>query len=218
MILSYLYHSFLGITFLEWIGYAASLFILIGMTMTSVRRLRWINLGGNILFTLYGFLIGSFPVALMNALIGVVNSWYLVRLYRKKESFRLLPVQMSNRYLKAFIEFHQSDIEKFFPGFRFDVAVQNRAYIVLRDMTVAAVIVGSTTEPGALHIDLDYAVAAYRDMKPGNYAFGQETGGLASEGFKIISTTCGSRAHEGYLRRCGFRPGDDGKLWYRVIA
>lgn len=218
MLTNIFHHQLAGMPIYEWIGYGASLLILVGMTMSSVQKLRWINLGGNILFTLYGVMIGSLPVALMNAMIGVVNSYYLIRLYSKKESFRLLPVQMSNRYLKAFIDFHQADIEKFFPGFRFDPENHNRAYIVLRDMTVAAVIVGTTNERGCLRIDLDYAIAAYRDMKPGSFAFGLRTGGLEAEGFNTIKAQALSKAHEGYLKRCGFSYDTGHGWWQRSIG
>lgn len=207
-----------GISLMEWIGYTASLFILIGMTMSSVRKLRWINLGGNVLFTLYGVLIGSMPVAVMNALIGVVNLSFLWSLYRRKETFRLLPVQISNRYLAAFIEFHKADIQQFFPGFYLDPDRHNRAYIVLRDMTVAAVIVGSATHEGELFIELDYAVAAYRDMKPGFYVYGKKEGGLVSEGYNCLSSVPGSKAHQRYLGKCGFSPVANQPIWRRQLS
>ncbi len=218
MILNILHHPFAGLPMQEWIGYLASLMILIGMTMNSVRRLRWINLGGNVLFACYGFLIGSLPVGFMNTLIGMVNIYYLLKLYNKKESFRLLPVRLNNRYLKAFLEFYHDDIRKFFPGFSFDPEMYDRAYIVLRDMTVASVILGNSTEPGTLRIELDYAIAAYRDMKPGVYAFGYANGGLYAEGFSLVQAIALTKAHEKYLKKCGFTLDADKKYWQRVIG
>lgn len=207
-----------GITLKEWIGYAASLFILIGMTMSSVRKLRWINLAGNILFTLYGLLIASLPVTLMNALIGMVNSWFLIRLYQRRESFRLLPVTHDNQYLKAFIEFHKSDIKTFFPAFVFNPPVHDKAFIVLRDMTVAAVIVGTSGDQGHLHIELDYAVAAYRDLKPGHFAYASPSGGLAGEGYRELTSVPGSPKHQSYLLRCGFAPGKEKNVWSKRLG
>ncbi|HAQ65264.1 MAG TPA: hypothetical protein DCR43_05365 [Bacteroidales bacterium] len=218
MLLNILQQPLAGLPLQEWIGYLASLMILIGMTMNSVRRLRWINLGGNVLFACYGFLIGSLPVGLMNTLIGMVNIFYLTKLYNKKESFRLLPVQLSNRYLKAFLEFYQDDINKFFPGFKFNPDMYNRAYVVLRDMTVASVILGNAGESGTLRVELDYAIAAYRDMKPGGYAFGPAGGGLSSEGFKLIQTVALTSAHEKYLKKCGFAPNADKTCWQQTIG
>lgn len=218
MFLNILQYPFAGLPMQEWIGYLASLMILIGMTMNSVRKLRWINLCGNVLFAGYGFLIGSLPVGFMNTLIGMVNIYYLMKLYNKKETFRLLPVQLNNRYLKAFLEFYRDDIRKFFPGFTFNPEMYDKAYIVLRDMTVASVILGNVTGSGTLRIELDYAIAAYRDMKPGDYAFGYTSGGLSSEGFKLVETNALTRAHGKYLKKCGFTYDDEQKRWQRRIG
>ena len=50
----------------EGFGYAASLIILVSLLMTNVFRLRMINLAGSLCFSLYGWLIGSWPVCIIN--------------------------------------------------------------------------------------------------------------------------------------------------------
>lgn len=69
---------------IEWVGYAGSFLILLSMTMTSIIRLRWFNLSGAALFSVYGFIIGAMPVALMNLCITLINIFHLTRIYRKK--------------------------------------------------------------------------------------------------------------------------------------
>ncbi len=49
-------------TLLELLGYTASLLIAVSLMMTSVLRLRVINLAGAAAFSAYGFLIGAVPV------------------------------------------------------------------------------------------------------------------------------------------------------------
>lgn len=66
---------------LEWLGYLASLIVLISLLMSSIVKLRWINLIGSALFSLYGFLIGALPVGIMNLGIVLINIYYLVKLY-----------------------------------------------------------------------------------------------------------------------------------------
>jgi hypothetical protein len=41
--------------YLEYIGYVASLIVLISLLMSSVKRLRWINMIGSLIFGAYGF-------------------------------------------------------------------------------------------------------------------------------------------------------------------
>lgn len=69
-----------NVPFIEWVGYAASIFIVISLTMTDVRKLRVINTVGCLLFVVYGFIVNAFPVALSNGLIVLINIYNLYKL------------------------------------------------------------------------------------------------------------------------------------------
>ena len=45
--------------------------------MSSILKLRVINLVGAALFTVYGLLIGAYPVAVMNLFIVLIDLYYL---------------------------------------------------------------------------------------------------------------------------------------------
>jgi hypothetical protein len=64
----------------EWIGYGASILVAVSLMMKSMNLLRWLNLSGALFFVLYGFLIDSWPVILMNTFLVGVNSWHLISL------------------------------------------------------------------------------------------------------------------------------------------
>ena len=59
----------------EVIGYAASLIILVSLLMTNVYRLRLINLAGSLCFSLYGWLIGAWPVCVWVMAWPTALSW-----------------------------------------------------------------------------------------------------------------------------------------------
>jgi len=65
------------INYLEFLGYLASTLVAISLMMRSLTKLRVINLSGSLLFTIYGFSIGAYPVAALNAFIVLVNIFYL---------------------------------------------------------------------------------------------------------------------------------------------
>ncbi|MFW5757679.1 MAG: hypothetical protein ACOCYO_03260 [Bacteroidota bacterium] len=69
----------------EWLGYLASSLILLSMMMSSIKKLRWINLTGAALFSIYGFIIGAMPVAFMNTLVVFINVYHLFQLYFGKK-------------------------------------------------------------------------------------------------------------------------------------
>ncbi|MGM9934357.1 YgjV family protein [uncultured Clostridium sp.] len=69
-----------NIPWIEYVGYAASILIGISMFMKNIIKLRFINLIGSILFTIYGFIINAYPVAIVNLVIAFTNIYYLYKL------------------------------------------------------------------------------------------------------------------------------------------
>lgn len=70
---------------IEWVGYAASLFIVVSLTMTSIVKLRIINSVGCLLFVIYGLNVNAYPVAISNALIVMINIYNLYMLSKSKK-------------------------------------------------------------------------------------------------------------------------------------
>lgn len=72
-------------TYIDYIGYAASLFVLLSFFMKKIATLRMVNIVGCSFFIAYGFLIDSIPIIITNVAIVLVNAYYLVQYYRKAE-------------------------------------------------------------------------------------------------------------------------------------
>lgn len=67
----------LGISYVEWIGYLASLFVLLSFLMRNIKTLRYVNTLGCLFFVVYGFLLNSWPILITNVAIVLVNVYYL---------------------------------------------------------------------------------------------------------------------------------------------
>lgn len=189
---------------LEWIGYSASVIIALSMTMSSIVKFRWINLIGALLFSIYGFLIGAWPVGFLNGFIVLTDAYYLYLIYSKKETFEILEVRPDNRYLIRFLEFHQKDIHKFFPGFHYTPNENTISFLVLRNMAVAGVFLAQKNETKALEVELDYVLPEYRDFKNGRFVYfwlGQK---FAEGGFTRVWAKACNKSHKKYLLRLGF--------------
>lgn len=72
-----------GISYIEWVGYAASLFVLLSFLMRNIVTLRYVNSVGCLFFVAYGILLDSWPVIITNVAIVCVNAYYLF--IKKKE-------------------------------------------------------------------------------------------------------------------------------------
>lgn len=89
---------FLGIAWVEWFGYAASVVVAVSLMMSSLVKLRWFNLAGATMFSGYGFMIGALPVGVLNLLIVAINVVYLVRMYREQDDFRIMSLSGNGEY------------------------------------------------------------------------------------------------------------------------
>ena len=73
------------ITPTDWIGYLASLILMISFLMKNIITLRTINSIGAILFIIYGFMLAtSWPIIITNVFILGVNLIYLTKHFISK--------------------------------------------------------------------------------------------------------------------------------------
>lgn len=198
------------INILQWIGYAASIIIALSMTMNSIVKFRWINLAGAITFSTYGFLIGALPVGFLNGFIVCVDVYYLVTIYTKKEIFEILEVRTENKYLIRFLEFHNKEIQKFFPGFTYKPEMNTICFFILRNMAVAGLFLAHREENHILKVGLDYIIPEYRDFKNGRYIYHRLRKKFIDAGFTTVMASGNSNKYSKYLKKIGFEENQNG--------
>lgn len=195
----------------ELIGYLASGLVAISLMMTSILKLRIVNLAGSAFFTLYGLLIGSIPVAAVNLFIVGINLFYLWKIFGTREYFRLLEVSNRSEYLRYFLTFHEREIRRFLPAFAFAPTEEQLTFFVLRDLVPAGLFIGEREGPATLRVTLDFVIPGYRDLKIGNFVFAEQAEFFRKRGIERIVSDPGTPEHAAYLRRMGFAPLDPGR-------
>lgn len=187
----------------ELIGYLASILVAASLMMSAIIRLRIVNLAGAFTFSIYGILIGSVPVAGMNAFIVLINLYFLYGIFREKDYFSLLFEQRDSEYLKTFLDHYRKEIETFQPDFSFSEN-HNFSLFVLSDMVPAGLLLGNLDEKGTLQLDLDFVTPAYRDFKIGRFIYHTNREFLKEKGISRIATAAGNNEHNHYLEEMGF--------------
>jgi len=187
---------------IDWIGYIASFVVLVSLLMTSIAKLRWINLVGCLIFGYYGLLIGSIPTAIMNLGIVFINIYYLVKLYNIKEEFTLVKADVKSDYFKHFMKNNSKDIEYFFGASTIDETKD--VFYILRNNNIAGIIVGEI-ENLRYNIVLDYVIPEYRDFKLGDNFYNKDTSFFKDLGVDELIATSTSKEHENYLLKVGFK-------------
>ncbi|XMB85280.1 hypothetical protein RJG79_07570 [Mycoplasmatota bacterium WC44] len=194
----------MNINWLDWLGYLASLIVLISLLMSSIKRLRWINLVGSCIFALYGFLLGSLPVGFMNLGIAIINIYYLLNIYRSTELFKTLHIGKNSEYLRYFLDYYKDDISKYNDISEVGVRDSKVKFFVLRNMVVAGVFICSKRSDDTLNIEVDFVTPEYRDFKIGSYIFENNRNYFIENGYKKFISSSSNPEYINYLRKMGF--------------
>ncbi len=71
--------------YIELFGYLGSVLVVVSMLMTSITRLRLVNTVGNVISLIYALIIASYPLALMNVCLILINLYYLIKLNKAQK-------------------------------------------------------------------------------------------------------------------------------------
>lgn len=192
---------------IELVGYAASALVVVSLAMTSVVRLRIINLGGAAAFVAYGILIGSIPIVLTNATIAAINVVFLARVWRSEALFTAVETRSDAPLVGEFLSFHRRDILRFAPGFG-GLRSGDVVFWLLRDATPAGILAGSIAGD-VFDVALDYVTPSYRDFEIGGWLYGPDSPVFRDRGIRTVSSHAGSERQRRYLVRMGFEPRGD---------
>ncbi len=183
---------------IELIGYLASALIVLSFAMKSVVRLRIVSFIGCIAFVIYGSLIGAIPVVISNAIIAVLNAWYLYQEFTKK-SLSMVPIETQAPFLTDFLSANLDGISRTQPDF--ELTEGAKAWLLNRDGLPAGAFIG-TQDGDTFQVDLDFVTPAYRDSRLGEFVYSSKE--LRKLGVKTLLTHPGSPVHTRYLEKLGF--------------
>lgn len=196
----------MNLNWIELLGTGASVVVAVSLMMKNLKALRIINTVGALVFAVYGLLIGSWPVAGLNAFIILTNVFYLLRGAKVDEEFLLVRVpQVSDPHLGHFLNHFYEDIRRFNPGFSLDsLRDDDRVYFILRETLPIVLFVYRLTDDGNLEVVLDYAVPAYRDRKNGRFLYSQGWKQLDLQGRSRFVAKTVIPAQAKYYKAVGF--------------
>ena len=184
---------------IECIGYFGSFLVVVSMLMSSVIRLRIINLVGSLIFMCYALIIHSYPTAVMNFALILINLYHLYHLRHTSPSFELVKGVPDEGFLPWLLAHYEDDIRKFFPSFGRE-NTYDTAYLVLCNTTPAGLFLAKKEARESLRIVLDYSTPAYRDCSVGRFLFDR----LRAEGIARVYIEDPDDSHISYLEKMGF--------------
>lgn len=184
---------------IEGIGYLGSALVLVSFLMVSVFKLRVVNSIGSIIFTVYAIIIHSYPTAVMNACLVMINIYYLIKMSNTTKSYDLVKTSTEDSLLKFTIDRYRDDIMKCFPGIDMNFAAANAGYVICHEGKPAGVMLGELKD-GVMEVLLDYSIPEYRDFSIGQFLFSK----LPEDGIKSLTYRGSDENHKAYLTKTGF--------------
>jgi hypothetical protein len=195
----------MSLDYTEWLGYAASIIVAISLTMSNIKRLRWINMIGAIAFTIYGIVLKLSPILIVNSFIVGINIYYLVSLSRTRDKFNLIPVApQSSIFLPRFLDYYKKEISELFPDFDPENLGGNEVLFITRNVMPVGLIIFSKQSESVIQIHVDYAIPMYRDYETATYFFNKFSSLMQEKGYKKYISYCKVSVHQRYLRRMKF--------------
>ncbi len=205
-------------TWLDLIGWAGSALLVWSLLQSRILRLRVLNLVGSLVLLGYNAALHVWPMVGLNAVLAVINVWYLRLLLATRHDERrysVVEVGTDDEFLAYTLRTHAADIARFNPGFSWDGGGAGRsAYLVVSgDETVGVVLVRDAGD-GVARVELDYVTPRFRDFTPGEFVY-RRSQLFARRGFRKIVTRPGMVAP--YYSRLGFRA-EGGSYAIDVVA
>lgn len=192
---------------IELIGYLGSILVLISMLMSSVIKLRLINTIGSVIFTFYAFAIQTYPTAILNVILIMVNIYNLVKLLKSTKQYDMVEIKPEDSFAGYFLEHYKNDIAVYFPEFKNDPELYDVANIVCCNADPAGILLGKKNGE-EIEISLDYTTPMYRDCSVGKFLYEK----LKEQGIKKLVYKSADKKHEEYLEKMGFSKVEEGYI------
>ena len=193
---------------IEAVGYIGSAIVLVSFLMTSVFRLRVVNTAGSLIFMVYALIIHSYPTAIMNLCLALINIRFLWKMRHTGREYELVRVERNDSFLQYLLETNREDIEACFPGVetepRHDDGGEDACYIITCRQTPAGIVLGRMTPDGTLDMQLDYSLPEYRDFSIGEFLSIR----LRKEGVRKLTYAGPDANHMAYLNELEFKSRD----------
>ena len=212
---------------LEIIGWVGSILVVVSLMQARVLRFRWLNFAGSVIATAYNTIVGIWPFAAMNAVIAVIDAYWLWRLTRERHDadvYEVVPVGAADGYLRHVLGVHADDIARYYPSFgrpggaagdvSGDAAAGRWAYLVLRGDETVGVVVVRDVGAGVGEVELDWVTPRFRDFAPGEFVY-RRSGAFAGTGLRTLVVAEDARDTGPYLERVGFARVDG--RWRREV-
>lgn len=186
----------------EIIGWTGSALVVISLIVPSLRKFRTLNLIGSAIATIYNIAFGIWPYAAMNAIISLIDLYWLIKLMSAKKEYTVIPAEPSSQVVQGFIRAHVQELARTFPGFEPAFEQDARALLVMSGDEIAGLF-AYTIDGVQGRIVCDFVTERHRDLTPGRALYSDEN--LRNSGISRLVIAQTMTNDPRYFAKMGFR-------------
>lgn len=149
----------------------------------------------------YAILKPNFTLAII-AILGIcIITFYILKVFKKKISIKMLEVEYDNNYIQEFINNYKKDIYSYFPFYQ--TKDEQRCFLTFLNTDLAGIFIAKKVKKDLI-IEVDYVKPSYRNKTIGNYFYKQNTGYFKKLGVNRLITKSYHKGHSKFLKKMGF--------------
>lgn len=183
---------------LEAFGYIGTALVIVSMLMTSIFKLRIINICGSVISAIYSAMVSAWPIVVMNACLVIINLYQIAVYLKRHREFTAVKARYDDGSLLHFISLYKNGIKSEFPEYDFNIDEKNEIWLIYHESSIISVLIGKI-EADSFIVDINYTLSKYRSNTD-NYIIDL----LKSKNIKIISAKCDSDTRSKRLKKLGF--------------
>lgn len=187
---------------LQIIGWLGSALLVFSVLQSKFLRFRILNGVASLVLVAYNVLLSSWPQVAMNAVLVVIDAYFLIRLLREQRAQKAFTFVKADADVRRwFIRANGRDIAQFHPDLVAQIDQCEGQLLFHQDRAIG--LVAFTRSGEVAELLADYVIPAYRDYAPGAFVY-SATGPLASCGVSTVRDYNPRPAVATYLTRMGF--------------
>lgn len=127
---------------LEIFGYIGTVLVIISMLMTSLTKLRIINMCGAVISTIYSIIVGAWPIVVMNVCLLCINMFHTVKALTRESKLRDVKVNADDSSLLYFISLYKDRIKVFDDEYDFNISESDEIHLIYLENQIIAFFAG----------------------------------------------------------------------------
>lgn len=190
--------------YLEIFGYIGTCLVILSMMMSSVTKLRIINMCGSVISGVYAGLSLTWPICIMNICLFLINGYHLLKHYLRKNTIEFHLVKNDDTSLLHFITHNKEEILKMNPNLILNFNSNTNIYLLYNKCEMAGIVVGNIDNTN-FNLDLIYVVPKFRDSS--NTLLLPTI--LSNQNVNKVTSVIKEKSYNLYLEKLGFKKHDN---------